>query len=201
MRLITLPWALQGAVIGSLALAGCNHCHCQKSSCCRSESGAPVITSVPASPKAPQGDYLPAKGEVTAQEPPLSEGVVVRAELSQKKPHDKSSSGPAFGHAEDYSWVTGELWYVPGKNVWRVHYGSGKDNDRYGGTMTLSDTGPMSEYRIGQLVYVEGRPVDASSKASNGIYRVTKILELADPDAKDSESGAIERASARHESP
>jgi hypothetical protein len=200
MRLISLSWALQGAVIGSLVLAGCNHCNCQKSTCCHSESSKPVITPAPAKPKEPQADYLPAKGEAAAQEPPLSEGVVVRAELSKKKSPEKPSSGPAFGHAVDYSWVTGELWYVPGKNVWRVHYGSGKDNDRYGGTMTLSDTGPMSEYRIGELVYIEGRPVDANAKAANGIYRVSKILELADSD-KESESGDIERAGARHESP
>jgi hypothetical protein len=129
------------------------------------------------------------KVEVASAEPPLDTSESAAPETQQvalkPEPHHKPAvnraASPAFGHAPDYSWVTGELWYVPGKNVWRVHFGNGRE-DRYGGVMTLSDTGPMSEYRIGQLVYVEGRPVEDGSRNASGIYRVTRVLELANPE-------------------
>jgi hypothetical protein len=144
---------------------------------------------------------LPPKSQASINEPPLSNDALAMRNPVEPKTRQASAENPSsFAHAPDYSWLTGELWYVPGKNLWKVHYGSGKESDRYGGIMTLSDAGPMSEYRIGQMVYVEGSLADPGNQSSHAIYRVNRILELVNSDSKEVEAAGIERASARQES-
>jgi hypothetical protein len=84
---------------------------------------------------------------------------------------------PGFAHAQDYSWVAGELQFLHGRKVWRVRYASVEEEDRYGGGMTLIDAGPMTEFQDGQIVRVEGQVADVTSHDSE--YRVHHIQPLA----------------------
>lgn len=195
-------WAL-----AAVLTTGCCHTRCHKASCCTCHHCGFQEGGAPASEKGPQPSYLPARAAANG-EPPLSEGSVAAATPASTQArgdlHSKlaSASAPAaaFGHAPDYSWISGELWYVPGKNVWRVHYAGPADRDKYGGVMTLSDAGPMADYRIGQLVYVEGRPAEGSGQSGTAVYRVTKLLELVNSDGtQPAGDPAVERVSVREE--
>jgi hypothetical protein len=85
---------------------------------------------------------------------------------------------PGYAHAPDYSWIAGELQYIHAKNVWRVRYASVDEEDRYGGGVTLLSTGPMTDYKDGQIVRVVGQVAQETSHECS--YRVNSIQVLAD---------------------
>jgi hypothetical protein len=95
-------------------------------------------------------------------------------------PHN-SLTRVVFAHAPDYSWVTGELWYVPSKNCWRIHYASAREDEKFGGTLTLVNPGTMTDFRIGQVVYIEGAPLAPVGASSGPLYQVNKVMEVATP--------------------
>ena len=84
---------------------------------------------------------------------------------------------PAFGHAPDYSWLVGSLDYIKSRQAWCLRYASVDEDDRYGGTVTLVDPGPMTGYRSGQLVRVKGEMVDRPVPG----YRVRALTPLQQP--------------------
>jgi hypothetical protein len=81
-----------------------------------------------------------------------------------------------FSHAPDYSWVQGELVYLHSHNCWRIRYASVDEDDRFGGGINLTETGPMDNFKDGQCVRIQGRPADMENKESE--YRVTSIQGL-----------------------
>jgi hypothetical protein len=83
---------------------------------------------------------------------------------------------PGYAHAPDYSWIAGELQYLHSRKVWRLRYASVDEEDRYGGGMTLIEAGPMTEFKEGQMVRVEGQLADVTSHESE--YRVKHIEPL-----------------------
>ncbi len=85
---------------------------------------------------------------------------------------------PRFGHAPDYSWLTGELHYLHVRNIWQVRYAPVDEEDRYGGSLTLAGGGPMTGFRSGQTVRVEGQ-LDPDSREASPLYRV-RSLQLLD---------------------
>jgi hypothetical protein len=85
------------------------------------------------------------------------------------------TAAPCFAHAGDYTWLSGELQYVYARNVWTVRFASVDEEDRYGGSVTLQPFGPMTEYKSGQYVRVEGQLVDAESHEPSPLYRVRSI--------------------------
>jgi hypothetical protein len=90
-----------------------------------------------------------------------------------------AKAGP--GHAPDYTWLIGQLQYVHVRDVWRIRYLAAGEEDRYGGTMTLVETGPMTAYHNGQLVRVEGNLVDPGSPEPSPAYRVRSIQPISPP--------------------
>jgi hypothetical protein len=88
------------------------------------------------------------------------------------------SAKSCYGHAEDYSWIKGELQFGHARNAWRVRFASIDEEDRYGGSVTLTEEGPMEEYKDGQLVHIEGRLVDPESRDPSPEYRVRAIMPL-----------------------
>jgi hypothetical protein len=88
------------------------------------------------------------------------------------------TANPGFGHAPDYSWLTGELQYVHVRNSWRVRYASVDEEDRYGGSVTLAETGSMGDHKDGQMVRVEGHLLDPESRDPSPTYRVRNIQQL-----------------------
>ena len=83
---------------------------------------------------------------------------------------------PGYAHAPDYSWIAGELQFLHSRKVWRLRYASVDEEDRYGGGMTLIEAGPMTEFKEGQMVRVEGQVADVTSHESE--YRVKHIKPL-----------------------
>src|SRR5262249_5326137 len=126
------------------------------------QTGAPVMTSTAAPPMnapAPQTLNL----QVT------------------KKAEDR------IGHEDDYSWVTGQLFYVRvdgGK--WVLRYGRLDEVDKYGGSVVRAPTVEMRNFREGDIVCVYGQVINEgrASRALGGpLYRVSSInmVDRSDP--------------------
>jgi hypothetical protein len=62
-------------------------------------------------------------------------------------------------NAEDYSWVTGQLFYIhihADQGLWVVRYAPVDKEDRYGGSVVLAPAADMSGVQEGDLVTVHG---------------------------------------------
>jgi hypothetical protein len=104
-----------------------------------------------------------------------------REVVAKRRSFADITASPCYGHANDYSWLTGELQYVHARNTWRLRYASVDEEDRYGGSVTLQDAGPMGSYKTGQKVRVDGRVVDVESREPSPAYRVNNITLLPTP--------------------
>jgi hypothetical protein len=91
-------------------------------------------------------------------------------------PGQKDDSQSKLSHAPDFHWLIGELWYSTSQKAYRIHFSPQRHDDPYGGVLTLGEPGPMTNYSIGQVVYVEGQVVGTGDKA---VYNVHRILEMA----------------------
>jgi hypothetical protein len=91
------------------------------------------------------------------------------------------------GHEDDYSWVTGQLFYVhTDGGRWVVRYGLPDQVDKYGGSIVLAPTVEMKNFREGDLVCVTGRVVDegrVSRSLGGALYRAETItiVDRSDP--------------------
>src|SRR5205823_800535 len=83
-----------------------------------------------------------------------------------------------FGHAEDYSWLTGELQYIRARNVWRLRYSPPDQEDRHGGAVVLVTDGLPSGCQSGQIVRVEGQLVNPESDEARPPYWVRSLQVL-----------------------
>ena len=64
---------------------------------------------------------------------------------------------PRVGNAPDYSWVTGQLFYIHAESgLWVVRYAPLDREDRYGGSFVLAPAVNMDGFREGDLVTVHG---------------------------------------------
>ena len=133
---------------------------------------APPTQTVAAKPV----EELPSAIETAISEPVAPE---THEEKVPRRSFADITVKPGYDHAPDYSWLTGELQYVHSRQIWRVRYAGVDQDDRYGGGMTLVDTGSMSQYKDGQMVRVDGHPSGADSQ--EGVYKVRNIQVLANP--------------------
>jgi hypothetical protein len=79
---------------------------------------------------------------------------------------------PLSTHAPDYSWLVGELRYVPERNVWTVRFTSeGEKID----TVTLIAPGPLTGMTSGRLVRVEGQMAASGSAEPNPGYQARSV--------------------------
>jgi len=99
----------------------------------------------------------------------------LRDELARLRCAVEPGQEAAPSHAADYSWLIGELQYLEVRNVWRVRYATVEDEDRYGGSVVLTETGPMFGHLNGQLVRVEGQLVAPDSREPSPAYRVRHL--------------------------
>jgi hypothetical protein len=88
---------------------------------------------------------------------------------------------PWFGHAEDHSWLSGQVLYARATDTWRLHYASLDDNDPYGGTVTLVTEHPVEGLKDGQHVRVQGSLVDADHREPGSPYRVRSFEVVEHP--------------------
>jgi hypothetical protein len=91
-----------------------------------------------------------------------------------------------IGHADDYSWVTGQLFHIhAGKGLWVVRYATVDTEDQYGGSVVLAAAVNMKNFREGDLVSVEGSILNegrASKNLGGPLYRAdhVELIERAD---------------------
>src|SRR5262249_17816797 len=85
------------------------------------------------------------------------------------------TADPAFSHSSDYTSLTGELQYVHVRKSWCVRYASVDEEDRYGGKVTLIETGPMTGYSDGQIVKVEGQLANPDAREPCPAFRVRNM--------------------------
>lgn len=191
---------------GFILVLGCNQAQRQCSTCSRGPSAPAMVmtpattteTVVVAAPTPPPAPTLVAAAP-TPPSPSVQE-TTVHKPVVQEKPAEPMgyahpltggqeagvrrrsfadiTAHPSFGHAPDYSWLVGELQYVHIRNAWRVRYASVEEEDRYGGSVTLTETGSMADYKNGQIVRVEGQLADPESRDPSPTYRVRTLRVL-----------------------
>jgi hypothetical protein len=61
-----------------------------------------------------------------------------------------------FGHAEDYSWVRGQVEYSRLSQGWRLRYASVDETDPHGGSVTLTGECNLHGLKDGQYIRVQG---------------------------------------------
>ena len=125
----------------------------------------------------PESVVIMQKNQDTAEPAPSAITLTSATEpAAARRTYADITASPAFSHAPDYTWLVGELQYLHVRNVWRVRYASVEEEDRYGGSVTLVETGSMEKYpKSGQLVRVQGKLVNADSKEPSPTFRVTSI--------------------------
>ncbi|HWG42228.1 MAG TPA: hypothetical protein VN688_05530, partial [Gemmataceae bacterium] len=104
---------------------------------------------------------------------------------------DKESKNPfeldrryesRVGRAADYSWVTGQLFYVHADGgLWVLRYAPLSQEDANGGSVVLARDRQMDSYREGDLVKVQGEILNQKGSIFLGgpLYR-TQSIQLVD---------------------
>jgi hypothetical protein len=90
------------------------------------------------------------------------------------------SADPCFDHADDYTWLTGRLEYLYVRNIWRIRYAGCDEDDRYGGSLVLTASFPVNDFKEGQLIRVEGIVLHTEAHDHDGrpLYDVHAIQVL-----------------------
>jgi len=83
---------------------------------------------------------------------------------------------PGFSHAEDYSWLSGQL--QRSRKGWRLRYASVDEVDIYGGSVTLKDESRLAAMNDGDLVRVHGRLLNPEDRAIAPPYEVMSIQAI-----------------------
>jgi hypothetical protein len=81
-------------------------------------------------------------------------------------------------HAPDYSWLTGQLFYVHADGgLWILRYAPLSTEDRNGGSVVLARDLRMDTYREGDLVTIHGEIINerASKFLGGPLYRAQSI--------------------------
>ena len=126
----------------------------------------------------------------SSHEPPLAERMTRMESRETTAPEAgiRAEYNPKVGAAEDYSWVTGQLFYLhaAGQGFWVVRYASVDQEDRYGGSVVLAGASNMRNFREGDLVCVHGEVLNegrATKFLGGPLYRAQSVemLDRSDP--------------------
>jgi hypothetical protein len=161
------------------------HFHHAGNDCCDPCAGGAVGPASPAEPiRAPKdgepGQKLP-KGEKEVSIPMPTTITPVSAGSETKSPFELSPRYESrAGHAPDYSWLTGQLFYVHADGgLWVLRYAPLSTEDSNGGGVVLARDLRMDSYRDGDLVTVHGQLLGQKSSIFLGgpLYQ-GKSIEL-----------------------
>ena len=96
-----------------------------------------------------------------------------------EKPQVAAKHMTMVGHENDYSSITGQLYYVHANGgMWVIRYADVDQVDRYGGSVVLTPTVEMRNFREGDLVNVCGEILNNGLPVRNlggALYRVNSI--------------------------
>ena len=136
---------------------------------------APKGEAIPA-PKAP-AQKMPSEPKKTELD--IAPKASLTIETETKNPfelHRRYES--RVSHAPDYSWVTGQLFYVHADGgLWILRYAPLSTEDANGGSVVLARDLHMDTYREGDLVTVHGQILNehASKFLGGPLYRAQSI--------------------------
>lgn len=88
--------------------------------------------------------------------------------------HDITAS-PCFAKAEDYSWLQGQVEYTRLSKSWRLRYASVDEEDRFGGSVTLTGDTVLDSLKDGEYVRIRGYLPNPDARGSAPTYRVEAI--------------------------
>src|SRR5262249_7131739 len=148
------------------------------------------VESAPATPACLSVAYQPAEpprivrlGFVEGEPPGPAPGILslVPAEEEPHSPFPRreqalrrsivdSRAAPCFGHAPDYSWVSGQVEYSRIARQWRVRYASVDEADCHGGRVILIENGHVDYLVDGQYVRVQGHLVTPKDGSEGEAY-------------------------------
>lgn len=131
-----------------------------------------VVTQLPEAqaPVEKPPEQLPAAAPVKTEPEmqPASYTPPAPKEEVKRRSYTDVTAKPGMGHADNYTWLKGELQYLHGANVWNLRYASVDEEDKFGGSVTLVEMGRQHNFQSGQMVRVEGEVVDAEAKPLGG---------------------------------
>jgi hypothetical protein len=94
------------------------------------------------------------------------------------------TAAPCFGHAPDYTWVSGQVEYSRVRKEWRLRYSSVDETDRFGGRLTLIENEHLNYLADGQYVRVQGHLVNpADPPGGAAFYRIEAFRLIDKPNA------------------
>jgi hypothetical protein len=155
-RRSVMKWIPTG-LIASLVLSGCASeprrtqapqlANCYAVPQATNSSAAPQAAPSYAVPQAPPTIAEPSNNPaLTRGEPP-----------AQRKSFVDTTAQPFFAHAEDYSWLQGQVEYSHFSKEWRLRYASVDETDSYGGSVTLIENELLHILKDGQHIRVQGQ--------------------------------------------
>jgi hypothetical protein len=146
-------------------------------------------------PPLPPGELLPPLGAatapaITATAPAITAEPPAHFPRAEPGPERKSfvdpTAAPCFGHAADYSWITGQVEYCHITKEWRLRYTSVDEMDQYGGRVVLVENHHVSLLQDGQYVKVHGHLVNQDAVANGPIcYRIESFETVQKPNLEE----------------
>ena len=79
-----------------------------------------------------------------------------------------------LGHEQDYSWITGKIFQMPGNGHWMIRYAGPYEVDQFGGGMVLVSTHELTSLRDGDIVCVHGK-VAGGGYGAAAVYQVNEL--------------------------
>jgi len=146
----------------------------------------PPALTLPLPPIAPvtvPEPEVPVLQPVVHTKPALSTPVQVPEPVIAQKPQPpaapprKLSNAIAvsvpYGHAADYSWISGEVekW----RNQWRLRYAPVDQIDQHGGCVTLAGEAFFSQLQDGENYKLQGRLVPANGRSGAPVFYIEAI--------------------------
>lgn len=80
-------------------------------------------------------------------------------------------------HASDYRWLVGVLERGPESGTWSLRYAGSQEGDRYGGSLTLVAPSPITGYRTGQLLRVQGHVIEEPLQTAYQVEGIETLLK------------------------
>jgi hypothetical protein len=119
----------------------------------------------------------------TEEMPAAARPVILGHEPTPATTESQTLSSPArpsgdFGHAQDHSWLIGKLTYIESRGAWWLRYAPADQEEQFGGAVTLVGDDFTAACKNGQVVRVEGNPVNPASLEPRPPYWVRKIEVL-----------------------
>jgi hypothetical protein len=150
-----------------------------------SRGSEPAVAKARETAPSPAPAAAPAQVEAAPTDlklvPDVFEMKPLKAEVEAPKPavEPVEQLVNGYGHADDYTWLAGEVQVSRGKGH-RLRYAGFEESDQYGGSVTLMDDPKLEGLQDGQFIKVRGRIVNPEGKAIAPPFRVD-ALEVQKP--------------------